>query len=66
NIRGLILTQSPRIHLGRILEQSCPDRIIADGSNYPDDIRRWRRTCQRYRIPFYSTAEIGALSLGQM
>ncbi|MBT8285566.1 MAG: ComEC family competence protein, partial [Flavobacteriaceae bacterium] len=40
NIRGLILTQSPRIHLGRILEQSCPDRIIADGSNYPDDIRR--------------------------
>ncbi|MEZ2415826.1 ComEC/Rec2 family competence protein [Muriicola sp. E247] len=66
NIKGLILTQSPRIHLGRILEQSCPDRIIADGSNYADDIRRWRRSCQIYGIPFYSTAEMGALSLGQM
>jgi competence protein ComEC len=66
HIRGLILTQSPRIHLGRILEQNCPDRIIADGSNYPDDISRWRSTCQKYGIPFYSTTEKGALLLGHM
>ncbi|QBA65010.1 ComEC/Rec2 family competence protein [Muriicola soli] len=66
NLRGLILTQSPKVHLGRILEQSCPERVIADGSNFPDEIKRWKRTCRTYGIPFYSTAEEGAITLGKL
>ena len=62
-LTGLILTHSPRIHLGRVLEQLCPEQVIADGSNYPKEIRRWQQSCRAYGIPFYSTSENGALRL---
>ncbi|MBT8281657.1 MAG: competence protein ComEC family protein [Muriicola sp.] len=66
SLSGLILTQSPKVHLGRLLELHCPDRIVADGSNYPNEIERWKRTCKTYGVPFYSTAEQGAITLGKL
>jgi len=29
--------------------------LIADGSNYPFIIEKWKYTCQRLQIPFYDT-----------
>ena len=60
---GLILTQSPEVHLGRILEQARPQKVVADGSNFRQDVVRWKETCRGYGIPFYSTTDSGALKL---
>jgi competence protein ComEC len=65
-IDGLILTQSPRVHLGRILEGTELRQVVADGSNYPSDVKRWRKTCRSYGIPFHSTSEQGAFRLYSM
>jgi competence protein ComEC len=63
---SLLLSQSPPIHLERILKMSYPSIVIADGSNYTGDIARWKATCEMLGIPFYSTAEQGALTIRLM
>lgn len=59
----MLLTQSPKVNLERIIEQLQPEQIIADGSNYRSFIERWEKTCSKMNLPFYSTAEQGAISL---
>ncbi len=59
----LLLTQSPKIHLDRIIDSLHPQKIIADGSNYPSVVRRWKATCKKRDIPFYNTAVSGAFVL---
>jgi len=59
----LLLVNSPRIHLGRILEASHPVEVIADGSNYPSFVARWRASCEALNIPFHYTAKKGAYEL---
>ncbi|QED38191.1 ComEC/Rec2 family competence protein [Antarcticibacterium arcticum] len=56
----LLLTNSPRINLERVLQQSKPKMIIADGSNYPSVLARWKATALKKKIPFHATAEKGA------
>jgi len=56
----LILTGSPNINLERLLEQYTPGIIIADGSNYPSVVKRWKATARHKKIAFHSTAEKGA------
>ena len=56
----LLLTQSPRLHLERLLDSIQPKNILADGSNYSSAIERWRRTCSKRKLPFYYTGEKGA------
>ncbi len=60
---ALLLTQSPRIHLERLLSSIQPDMVIADGSNYPADVARWKKSCNKMGIPFFSTSEKGAYFL---
>ncbi|GGD53767.1 ComEC/Rec2 family competence protein [Muriicola marianensis] len=62
-ISGLLLIQSPKVHLGRLLEELRPQIVVADGSNYRQYAERWEQTCREYGVPFYSTAQTGALSL---
>ena len=59
----LLLTQSPKVNLERIIEELQPKQIIADGSNYKSLIARWKKTCREKDLLFYSTAEQGAISL---
>ena len=59
----VLLTGSPRIHLGRLIERSRPVRIIADGNNYASYVRRWEATCRQYGIPFHATAQQGAFRM---
>lgn len=56
----LVLRQSPKINLERLINRLQPTIIIADGSNYKSYVRRWKATCLKLQIPFWSTDELGA------
>tara|TARA_R110002049_G_scaffold68422_11_gene177412 strand:+ start:5850 stop:7874 length:2025 start_codon:yes stop_codon:yes gene_type:complete len=60
-ISTLLLTQSPKINLERLLDSVQPKIIIADGSNYRTYIERWKATCRKKKLLFHSTVENGAL-----
>ncbi|MEL6304631.1 MAG: ComEC/Rec2 family competence protein [Bacteroidota bacterium] len=62
-IHVLWLTESPKLHLGRWLEAYQPKSVIADGSNYPSYISRWKKTCEAKGIPFHDTSKDGAYLL---
>lgn len=56
----ILLIQSPKINLDRLLDSTAPKMIIADGSNYRNDIEKWKATCLKRKIPFHFTGEKGA------
>ncbi len=57
----LWLTYSPRINLDRYINYCDPKMIIADGSNYPNLVRKWKQTATEKNIPFHFTGESGSL-----
>ncbi|NNC71194.1 MAG: ComEC family competence protein [Flavobacteriaceae bacterium] len=63
--RAILLTQSPKINIERLIKTIDPQKIIADHSNYTSYVNRWRRTCKNYQISFYYTNEKGAYILGK-
>ena len=56
----ILLTQSPKINLERLIATMEPMEIIADGSNYSSYVKRWQMTCLKHKIPFHFTGEKGA------
>ena len=56
----VVLTQSPKINLERLIDSLQPLQIIADGNNYRSYVERWEKTCLNKKIPFHSTYEKGA------
>ncbi|WP_250149175.1 ComEC/Rec2 family competence protein [Flagellimonas sp. 389] len=62
NLEFLVLTQSPKINLDRIIDSIQPKIVIADGSNFKSYIARWKATCNKRKIPFHSTREKGSYS----
>ncbi len=60
NIDYLILTQSPKINLERLIDAIHPKHLIADGSNYSSYVKRWAKTCAKKKLPFHYTGEKGA------
>ena len=61
NIRPdvLLLTQSPKLNLDRLLQNIKPKLIVADASNYKSVQQKWAITCYQQKIPFHSTKEKG-------
>ena len=59
----IILRNSPRINLSRLLDSIKPQLIIADGSNYKSYLQRWELSCMKQNIPFHSTGRDGAFVL---
>lgn len=59
----LLLHQSPKINLERMLQESKPKVIVADASNYKSYVKLWKATCLKYKIPFHATAEMGYFKL---
>jgi competence protein ComEC len=59
----VLLCQSPRINLDRLLEDHKPKMIVADGSNYPSSVARWETSCQKQKIPFHYTGKKGFFEL---
>ena len=59
----VLLSGSPKIHLGRVIQRLSPSLIIADGSNYYSDLERWGSSCREAGIPFHATPRNGAYIL---
>lgn len=60
DVHTLVLTQSPKINLERLLDSIAPKIVIADGSNHKSYIDRWKATCFKKKLPFHYTGENGA------
>lgn len=56
----ILLRNSPRINLDRLIDSLAPIKIIADASNYKSYVQRWKATCVERKIPFHYTNEKGA------
>lgn len=56
----ILLTNSPKVHLERLIDSVHPFLIVADGSNYTSYVHRWKATCIKRKIPFHHTGEKGA------
>jgi len=59
----ILLTQSPKINMVRLIDSLKPKQIVADGSNYKSYVARWKATCKKQKIPFHYTGEKGAFML---
>ncbi len=59
----LLLRNSPKINLNRMIDSLQPKLIIADGSNYKSYLQRWKETCEEQKIPYHQTNEKGAFVL---
>ena len=59
----LILTQTSKINLDRILQNLQPKIVIADGSNSNSIQKYWKKSCLKKNIPFHSTKEKGYYKL---
>ena len=59
----VLLRQSPKINLQRLVKKLKPAIIIADGSNYKSYIENWKTTCKNFKIPFWTTYNQGAYIL---
>lgn len=56
----LVLTNSPRLNLDRVIKKLRPKKVFADGSNYLSFIKLWKNTCNNNNIPFHYTGTQGA------
>ena len=59
----VLLRQSPKIHLEELVDSLTPKVIIADGSNFPSFVERWKKTCKAKGVRFHATATQGAYPL---
>ncbi|AZQ60282.1 ComEC family competence protein [Maribacter sp. MJ134] len=58
----ILLTDSPKINLERLIRDTRPKLILVDGSNYKSYVARWKNTCKKAKLPFHYTGEMGAYS----
>ena len=56
----VLLRNSPKINLKRLIHSLQPELIISDGSNYKTYQERWSKTCETKKVPFHQTSKKGA------
>lgn len=56
----VLLSQSPKINMERLVDSLKPQVIVADGSNYKSYVAQWRKTCSQKGIDFHYTGSDGA------
>jgi len=61
----VVLQQSPKINLERLLKNLRPKIIIADGTNYKSYLKDWEQTCLKNKTPFHNTLQKGAFVLNK-
>ncbi|WP_309613443.1 ComEC/Rec2 family competence protein [Flavobacterium sp.] len=59
----IILTQSPKINLDRVLHQLKPKTVIADATNSYSIQKHWKTSCLTKNIPFHAIREKGYYKL---
>ncbi|MFT7084241.1 MAG: competence protein ComEC [Nonlabens sp.] len=57
----ILLSYSPKINLERLILETQPKLIIADGSNYRNVVSGWKVTCDKMGIELLHTYEVGAI-----
>ncbi|MBT8304841.1 MAG: ComEC family competence protein [Bacteroidia bacterium] len=60
----VMLRDSPKVNLERLIDHLQPEIIVADGSNYKSYVSLWEETCKRKKLPFHATAKMGAFTIG--
>ncbi|MDE0535965.1 ComEC/Rec2 family competence protein [Tenacibaculum sp. L6] len=55
----VLLQNSPKINLNRLITSLKPQQVIADGSNYKSYVNRWKETCDKQKTPFWYTGQNG-------
>ena len=55
----LVIIQSPKLNMQRLIKTYKPKEIVVDGSNFKSYIRIWEATCRKEKIPFHYTNEKG-------
>ena len=55
----LIITQSPKLNMERLIKTIKPQQIVVDYSNYKSYTKLWKETCRKEKIPFHDTNEKG-------
>ena len=56
----VLLRNSPKLNLNRLIDSLQPEMVIADGSNFKSYVNRWENTCKNKKLLFHSTSEKGA------
>jgi competence protein ComEC len=56
----ILLRNSPKINLNRLIDSLQPKLIISDGSNFKSYQERWAKTCEVQNIHFHQTSKKGA------
>lgn len=59
----ILLTQSPKINLDRMLKELQPKIVVADASNYKTVQKYWKQSCENQKIPFHAIGEKGFFKL---
>lgn len=62
----VLLRNSPKINLNRVIDSLEPELIIADGSNYKSYVDRWDATCAKQKLPFHQTSKKGAFIISNI
>jgi competence protein ComEC len=55
----VVLSNSPKLNLDRLLQILRPKQVIADATNYKSLQKQWEASCKKQKIPFHATAEKG-------
>ena len=56
----ILIQNSPKINLDRMLKRLQPRILVADGSNYKSYLKKIEQTCVKNKTPFHNTMEKGA------
>lgn len=56
----ILIQNSPKINLDRMLKRLQPRIVVADGSNYKSYLKKIEQTCVKNKTPFHNTMEKGA------
>lgn len=59
----VVLQNSPKINMERLLDELKPKMVIVDGTNYKSYVENWRVTCEKNKTPFHNTMQKGAFIL---
>lgn len=59
----ILLKNNPKINVERLLSHYNPSIVIADGSNAPWMVTRWKATCTQNGIAFHDTRKDGAYKI---
>jgi competence protein ComEC len=59
----ILITQSPKINMDRMLHILKPRMVVADASNFKNLQKYWKTSCEKQNIPFHAVSEKGYFKL---